>query len=170
MTNKKCYYFAEGQCEEKLIKALKTKPSRVIPGKVKRFNVIQNKLPVSILMSLDPGSIVVFVFDTDKKETECLKQNIASLEKICSNVEVFTVVQVLNFEDEIERATDVDRAQDLTRSATIDDFKSAVNKMKEVEFRRALNRHKLDMSALWSMKPPKTFRFISQNAEKIKIR
>jgi hypothetical protein len=41
----------EGECEEKLIKALKEKPSLLIPGKVKRFNVIQNELKTSHLVT-----------------------------------------------------------------------------------------------------------------------
>ena len=64
--NRKCIYLVEGECEEKLIKALKEKPSLLIPGKVKRFNVIQNELKTSHLVTFAPGSLVVLVFDTDK--------------------------------------------------------------------------------------------------------
>lgn len=46
---KKCFYLTEGECEEKLIKALKEKPSLVRPGKVKKFNVIQ-ELPANMLL------------------------------------------------------------------------------------------------------------------------
>lgn len=34
-----------------------------MPVKIKIFNVIQNELPVSILMSLDPSSQVILDFD-----------------------------------------------------------------------------------------------------------
>ena len=81
---------------------------------------------------------------------------------------MLTILQVLNFEDEIERATDVVRAQDLTRSRSVNDFKGAVNRMKEKEFRNALKRHKLDMNMLWNQNPPKAFRFVLQDSEKIK--
>ena len=84
-------------------------------------------------------------------------------------MEVLTIVQVLNFEDEIERSTDLYQAQDLTRSKTVVDFKSAVNRMKETDFRSALKRHKLDMSRLWSEKPPQAFRFVKQDADKVKL-
>ena len=168
MANRKCIYLTEGECEEKLVNALKVKPALVIPGKVKRFNVIQNELPASILMTFDPGSIVVLVFDTDKDETSHLKKNIQMLKRLCSQVEVLTIAQVLNFEDEIESATDVIKAQNLTKSDTISDFKSAVNHMKDLEFRRSLDRHKLDITRLWVKKPPKAFSFISQGSEKIK--
>ena len=49
---KKCIYLTEGECEEKLIRALKERPSLILPGKVKKFNVIQNELPASLLMRL----------------------------------------------------------------------------------------------------------------------
>lgn len=168
MANRKCYYFTEGQCEEKLIKALKLKPALLKPGKVKLFNVVQNVLPVSILMSIESGSAAVLVFDTDKAETDHLKQNIKLLKNRCAGVEVLTILQVLNFEDEIERATDVNHAEDLTRSRTVDDFKSDVNKMKEIDFRRALERHKLSMNNLWAKEPPETFYFVAQNSWKVK--
>lgn len=168
MTNRKCYYFTEGQCEEKLVKALKLKPALLVPGKVKIFNVVQNELPASILMSIEPGSLAVLVFDTDKDETEHLKKNVQMLKKRCSGVEVLTILQVLNFEDEIERSTDVAHAEDLTKSETITEFKSDVNRMKEIDFRRTLVRHELDISRLWVKDPPKAFRFLSQDGDKVK--
>jgi hypothetical protein len=53
-------------------------------------------------------------------------------------------------------------------SKTVDDFKSAVNRMKEKDFRSALVRHKLDIGKLWCQKPPQEFGFVQQGAEKIK--
>ncbi len=170
MENKKCFYLVEGECEEKLLKALKGKPALIEPGVVKKFNVVQNEIPTSKLMSFDPSSRVVLVFDTDKEETVHLKKNIELLKNMCSNVEVLTVTQVLNFEDEIVRSTDIDNAQDITKSETVSDMKRAVNRMKENEFRLALKRHKFDISKLWVKKPPKAFSFIKQQAEFIKVR
>ncbi len=167
---RKCIYLTEGECEEKLIKALKEKPSLIVPGKVKKFNVIQDELPVSLLIQFDPGSMVALVFDTDKEETEHLRKNLELLRSLSFKVEVLTILQVLNFEDEIERATDVDKAQELTKSRTVGDFKSAVNRMKEKEFRNALKRHKLDIGRLWNQKPPKPFGFIRQDSKMIKSR
>lgn len=168
MTNRKYYYFVEGQCEEKLVKALKLNPTLLVPGKVKIFNVVQNVIPLSILMSIEPGSAAILIFDTDKAETDHLKLNINSLKKRCSGVDVLTILQVLNFEDEIERATDVKNAENLTKSKTVEDFKSTVNRIKDVDFRRMLERHRLDMNELWEKEPPEAFRFIAQDAKKIK--
>ena len=38
----KCIYYVEGPCEQQLIAALKETPGKLIPGKVKVFNVVQN--------------------------------------------------------------------------------------------------------------------------------
>lgn len=131
LDNKRYFYLAEGECEEKLIEALKLNPPLIHPGKPEIFSVIQEELPIRKLMKYPPGCVVVLVFDTDKVETEHLKKNLELLKSLPFKVEVMTVVQVLNFEDEIERSTDVRRAQDFTKSETVADFKSAVNRMGE---------------------------------------
>ena len=168
MENKKCFYLVEGECEEKLLKALKAQPALINPGTVKKFNAVQNEIPASRLMSFDPGSRVVLVFDTDTDVTEHLKKNIEMLEKVCSKVEVLTVAQVLNFEDEMVRSTDISKAEELTKSKTVSDMKKAVNRMKETDFRQTLKRHKFEISKLWTQKPPKPFSFVKQQAEEIK--
>ncbi len=168
MENRKCFYLVEGECEEKLLKALKVQPAIINPGTVKKFNAVQNEIPASRLMSFDPGSRVVIVFDTDTEVTEHLKKNIELLEKVCSKVEVLTVAQVLNFEDEMVRSTDISKAEELTKSKTVSDMKRAVNRMKETEFRQTLKRHKFNASKLWTVKPPKLFSFIKQQGDKIK--
>ncbi len=168
MENRKCFYLVEGECEEKLLKALKGQPALIKPGSVKKFNVVQNEIPASKLMAFDPGSRVVLVFDTDKEVTEHLKRNIQLLKTVCSEVEVLTIAQVLNFEDEMVRSTDISRAEELTKSETVSDMKKAVNRMKEIEFRQSLKRHKFELSKLWIKNPPKAFSFIKQQAEAIK--
>lgn len=168
MENRICVYLAEGECEEKLLKALKQKPAQIAQGRVKRFNVIQDELKPSHLMSFPAGSRIVLVFDTDKDVTDHLKKNIELLGAQFGSVEVLTIPQVLTFEDEIERSTDVTKAVELTRSESVKDFKNAVNKMKESEFRNALKRHKFDIKKLWIKNPPREFRFAKQNSEMIK--
>lgn len=56
MENRKCIYFVEGECEEKLINALKVDTSLVINGKVKKFNAITEELTNSKLITISPGS------------------------------------------------------------------------------------------------------------------
>ena len=82
----KVVYFVEGECEEKLINALKQEPSAIRPGKVKKINVIQNVLSTSQLIQIQTGTIVVLVFDTDVPQTDCLKKNLKLLEKKCTQV------------------------------------------------------------------------------------
>ena len=67
--NIKCIYFVEGPCEKQLVEALKTSPEKLIPGKVKVFNPIQNILSNSQLLMIRPRSVVVFVYDTDVPDT-----------------------------------------------------------------------------------------------------
>ena len=43
--NSKCIYYVEGPCEQQLIAALKESPAKLVPGKVKVFNVVQNLIP-----------------------------------------------------------------------------------------------------------------------------
>ena len=140
----------------------------IYPGKVDRFNVIKRELKPNKLMSFQPGSCVVFVFDTDVEDTNILRKNISLVESMCSQVKLLTVMQVLTFEVEIEYATDVKHAQELTQTATISDFKSAVNKMKDIEFRNALKRHKLDMIKLWAKKMPTVVQSFQQESGRIK--
>ena len=166
--NRKYIYLVEGSCEEKLVNALKEKPSLIIQGKTHVFNIIHKVLPRNKLMQFDPGSVVILVFDTDTEETDILKKNITLIKSLKYKVDVLSVVQVLNFEDEIERSTDVKHAQELTQSAGVSDFKAAVNKLKVPDFRLTLNRHHFDIEKLWSKQPPDAFRFIEQDSGKIK--
>lgn len=168
MKNKKTIYLVEGPCEDKLVKALKEKPELIAPGRSHVFNVIHKILPVNRLMQFDPGSRVVLIFDTDIDETTVLKKNIELLKSLDFKVEVLTIPQVLNFEEEIERSTDVKRANELTKSASISNFKSSVNRMNAAEFRNALTRHKFDITKLWARNPSKSFNFIKQDSASIK--
>ena len=71
----KCIYYVEGLCEQQLIAALKENPARLISGKVRVFNVIQNLIPKSQMISIQAGTTVVLVFDTDVPQTTNLRKN-----------------------------------------------------------------------------------------------
>ncbi len=51
--NNKCIYYVEGPCEQQLIAPLKENPTKLIPGKIKVFNVIQNLIPKSQMLSIE---------------------------------------------------------------------------------------------------------------------
>ena len=61
---------------------------------------------------------MVLLFDTDVEKTDILQKNIDYLKKYASQVKVVNLAQVMNFEDEIDRAADVRKAQGLTKSLT----------------------------------------------------
>lgn len=167
MNYKRCQYIVEGECEEQLINALKVEPILINPGKIKVHNIIQEEIPRRDVNMIKEGTRVVFVFDTDVEKTDILLKNIAHVKKYVSQVKVLLLAQVLNFEDEIARATDVKKAQDLTRSSSVRDFKSAICKMKVDEFRNSLERHHLDVSVLWTKKPLNSFSSVIQNEKSI---
>lgn len=105
--NSRCIYFVEGPCEYKLLSALKVAPAKIIPGKIKVYNVIQDLIPNSQIVAIPQGAIVVLVYDADVENTAILKKNINRLNSVCRNIKLVNLAQVKNFEDEIERATDV---------------------------------------------------------------
>ena len=152
-----------------LINALKLEPGKIAPGKVKVTNVITKLISKSDIARLKPGTTVVLVFDTDVRLTNTLKRNIENLKRFCSNVKVIFLPQVLNIEDELVKATDVKRVQDLTKSTGIENFKNDFCRMKLPECRRMLERHSLDIQKLWISKVPEDFSFLKKNSNQIKL-
>lgn len=75
MKNRRYYYLAEGECEKKILDALKQTPPLIHPGKTDTFNVIQDELKPRQLMNFAPGSCVVLVFVQIKMKRSmyCLK-------------------------------------------------------------------------------------------------
>lgn len=61
MADKNYVYYVEGQCEEKLLKILKTDMRLIQPGKVIKRNVIQDKLRQAQLKTLKKGTTAVLV-------------------------------------------------------------------------------------------------------------
>ena len=162
-----CIYFVEGRCEEKLLNALKEQPQKIQSGRVKVFNVIQNILSNSQLITIQPGTTVALVFDTDIPLTECLKDNIRRLGKYCSKVKIVYLPQVLNFEGEIVRCSDLRSASDLTHSKSNKDFKRDFCAMTNI--RAAIERVNLNVENLWAEEPPVDFAFLERNSSFIKL-
>lgn len=162
-----CIYFVEGKCEATLLAALKEQPQKVVPGRVKVFNIITNLIPRSQLVTIQSGTTVVFVFDTDVPVTEALKKNIELVSTYCSKTKVVFLPQVKNLEDELVRCTDISSVTELTRSKSVKDFKRDFCAL--TNCRDVLNRHQLDVLRLWTQNPPEVFRFVSVNSNLIKI-
>ena len=169
MNYKSCVYFVEGPCEKQLIDALKAEPRLLTPGKVNVHNVIQDIIPRRVVNTIKAGTTVVFAFDTDIDKTDVLLKNIAYMKKYAAQIKIILLAQVMNFEDEIERTTDVKKAQELTKSTSISHFKSDFCRLKVAECRNTLERHHLDVSVLWTKNPPENFSFVKQNGDTIKL-
>jgi hypothetical protein len=165
----KCIYFVEGECEKQLINVLKISPEILTPGKVKVYNVKQNLIPKSQLLAIQPRTKVALVFDTDVEDRKALDKNIEMLRKYCSNVTVVNMMQVLDFEDEIVRSTDVSKAQELTKSRSVSNFKTDFCRMKVSDCRSLLERHQFDIKEMWTIEPPPAFKDLKQEAYKVII-
>ena len=163
-----CIYFAEGKCEERLLNALKENPQKIQPGRVKVFNAVQNLLTKSQLVTIQSGTTVVLVFDTDVQNTEFLCENIRRLKTLCSKVRLVFLPQVLNLEDELVRCSEIKSVIELTHSKSNKDFKRDFCSMTNV--RSVLDRVNLNVSTLWTENVPSPFSFVESNSDDIKVR
>ena len=75
-------YYVEGDDEKRLIEVLKTDMRLIIPGKVQILNVVQERLTDLKLRTLQDGTTLVFVFDTDVGVPTILNENIIKAKKI----------------------------------------------------------------------------------------
>lgn len=160
-------YFVEGKCEAILLTALKEQPQKVVSGKVKVFNVIANLIPRSQLLTIQTGTTIIFVFDTDVPVTEQLRKNIELVSTYCSKTKIIFLPQVKNLEDELVRCTDVSNVVELTHSRSNKDFKRDFCAL--TNCRDVLNRHQLDVLRLWTQNPPEVFSFVPKNSSTIKL-
>lgn len=166
MKTKRFVYFVEGQCEEKLITALKKEPSLIQPGKCNVLNPISEKLSPNDFITVPVGSIIIFVFDTDVANNTILEHNMKMVKRYAPHCEIVLIPQVMTIEDELLRATIVKKVEDLTRSKSLANFKSDFCALKNC--RNILEKYKLDMSILWSKKPDGVFDKYPQQSSRIK--
>ena len=155
MKSERIRYFVEGECEKKLIDALKS--SYFLPsGKVTVFNALTKVFSNSRLMDLTTGSIVILVFDTDgEQDISILNNNISVLKKHVSNVKVFNLISVRNLEDELVRSTIISNIEELTGSRSRTDFKSSFLRLKDCL--NVLQRHGFNFDLMWCTKPDGVF-------------
>lgn len=152
-------YFVEGQCEEKLFNELK-RHGLILPGKVTVFNVLQSKI-ASRVTTFKSGSIIVFVFDTDKGFTDVLLNNIKIVLAHVSSSKVICLPQVENLEDELTKAcSKITGVREITRSKSIKDFKSDFISCNNL-YERLLDC-RFDLSRLWISELPSAFKAIKQ--------
>ena len=148
-------YYVEGQDEEKILSVLKTDMQLILPGKVSKFNVVQNKLTKARLMNLRPGTTVVLVFDTDTNNTKIIKENIDILKKTSTVYSVVCITQVRNLEDELVRSCNIKAVRELTGSKTDSEYKSKL--ISATNLAALLTKRGFDVNKFWSKKPDGLF-------------
>ena len=158
------HYFVEGENERKLIETIKSK--YLYSGKIKVINTIQNKVPNSILRTLERETVIILVFNTDIEKIDVLDENI-KLIKSSNNVrDIIYIPQIKNLEDELIYSTKIKKIKDLLESKSDKDFKrdfiSCNNLMKKLE------EKEFEVSKLWSREAVSTFKKYRNGAIKIK--
>ena len=98
----KILYIGEGKIEERFFDFLRQNDF-IQPGRFRKFNLMQEKLPNAGELLKNKMGKVYCVLDTDCVETanfDTLIQNINLLKRICPK-NVFLLIQNKNFEDEL---------------------------------------------------------------------
>ncbi|MCR5720371.1 MAG: hypothetical protein K6F84_07365 [Lachnospiraceae bacterium] len=160
-------YYVEGEDEEKLISVLKTDIRTLIPGKISKFNVIQNRLTKARLMNLRYDTTVVLVFDTDTDNVDILNENIKILKATVAVKSIICVTQVRNLEDELIRSTDIRYIRELTGSKSDSEYKKDLIRTSNLAM--LLIRHRFNIKQFWAKEPTGVFAKISNGADLIKI-
>ena len=167
MNTKRIFYFVEGQCEEKLIGALKKEPGLIRSGKCKVFNPIGQKLSPNDFITIPNSSVIVFVFDTDVIHIGALEYNLKMIRRYARGCEIILIPQVKTIEDELLRATVVKRIEELTKSKSLSNFKSDFCALKNC--RSILEKYQLDIQKLWSEDPKGIFEKYPRESRKVKL-
>lgn len=160
------HYYVEGQTDAKMISTLKTDYQFVVPGKVEKFNVIEEQLTPKRTMGLKKGTIVVLVFDTDTNNNSILDKNIRFLKQQKNISRIICITQVGNLEDELMRSCNIREIKELTGSRSNSDFKNDM--LKQNNFKKKLDTKYFDFNKFWSCSATNQFSYITNEAAKIK--
>lgn len=161
------HYYVEGPDDEKIVNTLKTELQLIIPGKVERFNVVQNKLTKNRMMALKGQTTVILVFDVDAGNPEILRQNINFLLKQTKLVKrVICITQVMNLEEELVRSCKIHSVLEITKSKSQKDYKHDLLHIANLDKR--LRECGFDITKFWAKQPDNQYRDITNRAEEIK--
>lgn len=162
------HYFVEGPDDKKVLDTLKTDLRMILPGKVEKFNVVQNKLTKNRLMTLKYPTTVILVFDADAGNINILRENIDLLRRQKNQIkEVICIMQVMNLEDELVRSCNIRTIQELTKSKSKKDYKHDLIHITNLSSR--LKECQFDFSKFWVMQPSNQYKDIMNEAERIKL-
>lgn len=160
-------YLVEGDTEKKIVQILKDNMKDIVPGKVQRFNVVQEEISDFYLRTIKLGTVVVLVFDTDVCFDEILRKNIKKLLNTPSVKCVVKIPQVKNLEDELVFSCNIKKITELLNSQSISAFKSDILRINNLQ--NKLVENSFDINKFWSRNPYKPFQDISNDAEIIKL-
>lgn len=167
MATKYYLYFVEGDDEKKIVDTLKKDMGLIRSGVARVFNVVENVLTNSRLMTIKDNTTVVLIFDTDTGSVEKVKRNIELL-KACSKVkDIVCITQVKNLEDELVRSCNISKAQELTGSDSLANYKRALKKITNLD--KKLKEHKFDFNKFWIKTDPH-YQDIKNDADKIRLK
>lgn len=160
-------YYVEGDDEKKLVEVLKRDMCAVLPGKIQRLNVIQERITNAHLIPLKTGTVVVLIFDTDTKNIGILNKNIKMLNECKAITDIVLIPQVPNLEGELVSSCDIKKITELLGSHTKEEFKRDFIHTSNLADK--LREHKFDLKVFWSKQPPADYKNIRNDAEKIKV-
>ena len=158
------HYFVEGENERKLIETIKNK--YLYSGKIKIINTIQNKIPNSILRTLERETVVVLVFDTDVGKIDILDENIKLIMSSNNVKDVICIPQIKNLEDELIYSTNINKIVDLLESKSKTNFKNDFNNCKNLM--KKLEDKEFKISKLWSRNAVDIYKKYKNDSEVIK--
>lgn len=160
------HYYVEGDTDKKMVGILKTDYQCIIPGKIEKFNVIQQELTSKRVMGLKRGTVVILVFDTDTTSKDILDININFLKKQKNINDVICITQVDNLEDELLRSCNIKQIKELTGSKSNKEFKNDM--LKQINFKKKLDDKCFDFKGFWNYSAKSPFNYINNDAVTIK--
>ena len=159
-------YVVEGETEKRLIEALKTDLRIIYPGKIRIFNVTQERIKEGLFMSCGQRVSFALVFDTDRVGVMRLKDNLEIMRKLSNCQEVICIPQVKNLEEELEYACNLRDVRILTKSQSITDFKRDFLRLKDIG--RVLSANNFNIAQMWSHDAVGEYAEIKNESYKIK--
>lgn len=166
-------YFVEGECEEKMVNILKHHFNCIQNGRVKHISPAHKKITEALCRTLSNRTNAVLVFDTDvddKSVLRMLEENIKFLKGSPNISNVTCIPQVLNFEDEIMKSTNIKNVSDLFSAKSKTDFKRNFIKTKEEAVFKDLKQHNFDFEKFWVSKPKGIYSHIPNNSNDIRLK
>lgn len=173
--NIKYIYFVEGPCEQKIVDTLKEKEQEyIVSGKALKFNIAQENIKKSHLMSLTENTVAILIFDNDVLNDSTINQqqlqkrildNISKLKSACK--EVIVICQKENLEDEILRATNLKQIKDILNSKSNTDWKRDMQNTTNL-MQKLLNKN-FDINKFWCGELPKFIKNV-KTSDEIKLK